>query len=484
VTVTVDSSRDLDLEAVHRVAWGGEQVVIGEEARRRMQAAREGFHELLAQQPDLFVYGVTNKGGEHVHLGYPREEQTAAARRLGYGATVNFGRVLPERVVRAIVLARLANFVEGSATARPEIADAIAAFLDRPELPPVPLDGNGGAGEILALDHLFADLVGTLELGLRDRGCFWNGSPCAAALVADGALAAAQRVALAHEVFALSIEAYKAPLEAYSPELERLWGDEHETLALRTLREHLEGASPERRPMQAPVSYRIVPRVLAQGHRACAAAGHAARVSLASVSDNPVYVPPDERHPHGQVLSNGGYHNGMAYPALDALAGTWADLAQLAERHAVGILNDAQTWAPAERGGDTHHLLMVVPMALVGYSEQARRSAQRTFLPPSSGGLSQDDVAAPTFVAWEAATRAGEALDANLAILAVIACEALRRSGRHAPPPLRERASQVMSAVPPIDEERPLARDLEQVASAFTARVLSPDAATSRARRS
>lgn len=144
-----------------------------------------------------------------------------------------------------------------------------------------------------------------------------------------------------------------------------------------------------------------MPRALGHGHRACTAAAHAAGVSLASVSDNPVYVPPGAGHPHGQVLSNGGYHNGIAYPALDGLA-----------------------------------------------------------------------------VAWEAATNAGEALDANLAILAVVACEALRRAGRPAPPPVRELASQVMSAVAPIDHERPLARDLEQVARAFTARVLSADAAT------
>ena len=474
MTVTVDSARDLGLEAVRRVAWGGEPVVIGEEARRRMQAAREGFHELLARQPDLFVYGVTNRGGEQVHLRNPLEVQTATTRRLSYDWGVSFGRALPERVVRAIVLARLANFVEGSAAARPETADAIAAFLDRPALPPVPLDGNGGAGEILPLAHLFGELIGTLELGLRERGCFWNGSPCAAALVADGALAAARRLALAHEVLALSIEAYRAPLEAYSPALERLWGDEHETRALQQLREHLAGAAAERRPLQAPVSYRIVPRVLGQGHRACAAAERAAVVSLASVSDNPVYVPPDAQHPQGQVLSNGGYHNAMAYPALDGLAAAWADLAQLAERHAVGILGAAEAWAPAPRGGDVDAQLSVAPMALVGYSEGARRAAQRTFLPPSAGGFLQDDVAAPTFVAWEAATRAGEALDANLAILAVVACEALRRSGRPAPPPLAGLASEVMSAVPPIHDQRPLAHDFDTVARAFTARVLSP----------
>src|SRR5439155_17363265 len=124
------------------------------------------------------------------------------------------------------------------------------------------------------------------------------------------------------------------------------------------------------------------------------------------------------------------------------------------------------------------HVLMVIPMALVGFSEAARRAAQRTFLPASSGGLAQDDVAAPAFVAWESVQRAGEALDANLAMLATVACEAIRTSGRPIPGLLRELAAEVMSLVPPIDEERPLSRDVQQVAATFTARTLSPEAKT------
>jgi histidine ammonia-lyase len=474
VTLVVESARDLTLEAVRRVAWGRETIAVGEGAKRRMEAARAAFHELLARQPDLFVYGVTHHGGDNVHVPYPPETRTVATRKGGFTWSVNFGRALPERVTRAIVVARLANFLEGSAAARPETADAIAAFLERPELPAVPADGNGGAGEILPLAQLFDELMGTLELSRSERGCFWNGSPCAAALVADGALAARRRVTLAHQVFALSVEAYRAPLDAYEEVFERLWGDEHESRALRTLRAHLAGAQAERRPLQAPVSYRILPRVLGQAQRACAQAEHAAGVSLASVSDNPVFVPPDERHPHGQVLSNGGYHNGVAYPALDGLAAAWADLAQIAERHAISLLRDALAWQPAALG-EADHQLTLTPMALVGYAEQARRAAQRTFLPASAAGSSQDDVAPPPFAAWEAATRAGELLDASLATLAVIACEALRRSGRPAPPPLQELASEVISAVTPMSNERLLSADVHALSRSFTERVLSPE---------
>jgi histidine ammonia-lyase len=165
----------------------------------------------------------------------------------------------------------------------------------------------------------------------------------------------------------------------------------------------------------------------------------------------------------------------MAYPALDDLAASWADLAQLVERHAITILADPTAWAPATIGGDEDYQLTLAPMALVGYSEQARRAAQRSFLPAGTAGSSQDDVAPPTFAAWESATRAGELLDASLAILAVIACEALRRSARAAPPPLDEFASEVLSAVTPMSTERSLAQDTQVLSDSFTERVLSPD---------
>ena len=60
-------------------------------------------------------------------------------------------------------------------------------------------------------------------------------------------------------------------------------------------------------------------------------------MSLRSVTDNPVYVPPDDQHRLGQAFSTGGFHNAMAYPALNSLTAAWADLALLTERHVTAL---------------------------------------------------------------------------------------------------------------------------------------------------
>ncbi|RUX49418.1 histidine ammonia-lyase, partial [Mesorhizobium sp. M7A.F.Ca.US.014.04.1.1] len=292
--VSLSTREDINLDTVFRVAWKKDTVEISEKALQRIAECRVSFLKLIESDPPPVIYGVTTAMGELASRKLEPDERDRHARIKAFAAATSFGDPLPDRVVRAIVLARLTNFIEGNAATTPRIALAVAAMLDGGPMPVVPASGQGGAGEILALYPLFAELSTRFDLEVKERGSLINGSPCAAALVADAALAGRRRIRMAQKVFALSIEAFRAPLEHYDAALDTLWGDEHETAALQGLREFLVGAGDGRRNYQAPVSYRIVPRVLGQAHRALATAERAANVSLASISDNPVYIPPDD----------------------------------------------------------------------------------------------------------------------------------------------------------------------------------------------
>ncbi len=288
MSVVLSSRADLTLDVFERVAWRGEPVRLDDVALARIADARAAF-ELLLDDPELTIYGVTSGYGDRASIRLDEAGRREQARRGPGWLRLSFGEALPERIARGIVLARLSSIVEGHAAVRPVLARAVAAMLDGP-LPPVPAHGHGGSGEIIPLGHLFAGL-GRLELAEKETIALVNGSPCAAALIADAAVAAPRRLAIAEEVFALSVEAVAAPLEAYAPELEQLWDDEHETAALRRLRGLLDGGGAERRPYQAPVSYRILPRVLGQARRIVADAERAASSSLRAVGDNPVFFP-------------------------------------------------------------------------------------------------------------------------------------------------------------------------------------------------
>lgn len=474
MTVVVSSRADFTLANALRVGWEGEGVAFGEPARARMRACREAFLRLI-DRPGITVYGVTSGYGQMAKVRLTPEQRRAHAARPAHAAMTSFGEPLPERVTRALVFARLTNYVEGHAAITPALAERVAAMLAAGALPPVPALGNGCAGEIQALSQLFTGLAQSSPLGEKDSLALINGSPCATALLTDSVLAARPRLELALAVFALAWEALQAPLDHLDAALEGLWADDAETQVLRALRGLLEGAPGDgRRPYQAPVSWRIVPRVLGQAARALAQGEEVASVSLRAVSDNPVYLPPDAAHPDGRVLSNGGYHNGKAYPAIDNLAAAWADVALLCDRQTTKLLDGAVSLLPHQLTAGAGTYLGCLGFTAAGYAEQARYAAQRTFLPGSEGGgFGQNDVAVPTFFAWRKQAEAGRCLDATLAVLAAIASQAFHVTERGVPPALEPLLAEVRELVPPVEEPRALGPEVAALQQRFTARVFA-----------
>ena len=236
-----------------------------------------------------------------------------------------------------------------------------------------------------------------------------------------------------------------APLGPYDAALDVLWGDAHEAAALRALRRHLDGAGTDgRRFHQAPVSYRIIPRVLGQAHRAVAAVEKAAATALRAVTGDVLLA--------GRVLPSGGFHNGMAYPAMNALSAAWADLALVAERQ-VTALNTAETSGlpvnlavPGAAPTGTY----AYGWAASSYVEEARAAAAPALLPAAAGDP-RSDVLSPAFSAHRRERRAAECLDGVLAILVIVSSQALFVTGRSPAGPLRPLLSFARSVFPPID---------------------------------
>jgi histidine ammonia-lyase len=283
------------------------------------------------------------------------------------------------------------------------------------------------------------------DLGEAERRALAEPAPCPAALAADTALRSRHRLESAQAVCALSIEAFGAPLGAYDAALDDLWGDAHEAAALRALRRHLDGAGTDgRRFHQAPVSYRIIPRVLGQAHRVVAAVEKAAATALRAVTGDVLLA--------GRVLPSGGFHNGMAYPAMNALSAAWADLALVAERQ-VTALNTAETSdlplnlaVPGAAPTGTY----AYGWAASSYVEEARAAAAPALLPAAACDP-RSDVQSPAFSAHRRERRAAECLDGVLAILVIVSSQALFVTGRSPAGPLRPLLSFARSVFPPID---------------------------------
>src|SRR5437764_10312184 len=197
----------------------------------------------------------------------------------------------------------------------------------------------------------------------------------------------------------------------------------------------LEGADqlPGEEHPQPPVSFRILPRVLGNAFRALAAGRDAAEIALPAVSDNPVFLFGDNVDDPGELVSNGRFHNGTAPACIDGLTFALADLAQLAQHQ----LQRLQTSPEAMPGLDSL-ALGTMQMVGAGYAEEARAAAVPSLLPLP--GFGQNDAPSPSFHAWNRFDRARGFVLGSLTCLAAMAAQSFARTGRAAPPALRELA--------------------------------------------
>lgn len=462
MTVLVNRRADFTLGSFRRVAFGREEVEIGPAAREAMAAARRGFLALLDSDRTAFIYGITTRPGAEVATAVPPERQREHARLFRAESGYGFGGGChSEQAVRGMVFARLVDFVEGHAKVRPELAERVAALLRAP-LPCVPLDGQAGPGEVLPLLYL-TGWLGDLEFEEGEGLALVNGSPYSTAVLADAAVRAGNRLGQAEAVFALSADAFRAPLEAYDEALDDLWADQYQVAALRALRAQLAGAeAADRLSHQAPVSFRILPRLFGEARRAVAEAERAAAAALRSVSVNPVYFLPGPGHPLGRMASNGGFHNAAVCPVLQSLSSCWAELALTAERHVACFHRGSAYGLPHLLSPPGYRAGIGGPVNLfgwvaTGYVETARAAASPVLMPAVVVDP-QNDLATATSLAHRKERDAGAAFDGALAILALVASQALFVTGRQPAPPLRDLLAGIRSVFPPVD--RPQGRDL------------------------
>jgi histidine ammonia-lyase len=426
---------DFTLESYRRVAWGGEAVVISSEARERIRERRAEMEGLLAASPDRLFYGTTTLPGDGVKRRLSGEEDAAYLQHVTNPA-VTFGDPFPERVTRGVVFARLTNFIEGHGGVRPELASAIASLLDGEALPQLPSRGN--TWEIFVGSHLYDRLAESLGgFATKEPMALVNGCSLATALASDVALAGPGRIDLAAQAMSAAAAALLAPPEHFAPEIAELWGDPDEAAAMEVVRGLLVGGSADVRPYQAPVSFRIIPRLLGQAYRAQAAAETAARTMLRAVSDSPVYVFPTAERPDGELWSNGGFFPAQAIRAIDGVAFALADLAHLAYHQTARLLDDEFAFGSAggpDRPQGAALLAQIAALSQSAWAYDVQEIARPTLLPLS--GTKQTDVGAMTASAWRKANEIGRALDSMLGILGWAASETFSLTGRAIPPGL------------------------------------------------
>jgi histidine ammonia-lyase len=301
--------------AVAAAARGGAVAVeLTAAARERMAAGHRAAEDVAAHRA---VYGRTTGVGANRNIDVLGDLGEHALRLLRSHAG-GVGEPLPDDVVRATVLVRLAQMTAGGGS-RPEVAGALAAVLGDERMPTVRDLGGLGTGDLTVLAQLGLALAGEgedggparLEIGPGDALPLMSSN---AATYATAALVWADLGDLLEAglgVAALSFQALRGNPEAFADAVVQARPLPGIALVSARLRALTAGAEPPAR-RQDPFGLRCLPPVAGALAWTLSGLHDVLAVEINAAAENPLFA-------GGEALHNGGFHAASCALALDSL---------------------------------------------------------------------------------------------------------------------------------------------------------------------
>jgi len=488
--------QQLTLNQIAAVANGGEQVVLADEARTRIEQARRVVEQIVAD--NRAVYGINTGFGKlsdvHIEPGKLSELQFNLVRSHSCG----LGNPLSEAESRAMLLLRANVLAGGLSGARPLVVDTLVAMLQRGVTPVIPEKGSVGAsGDLAPLAHLALAAIGEgeafykgerltsgealkkagiepLQLEVKEGLALLNGTQAMGA-VGGLALHRAQRLTrLADVAGAMSLEALKGTPVAFDERIHAARPHPGQVEVARHLRELLAGSEIRKSHLvndpriQDAYSLRCMPQVHGAVRDALAHARGIVETESGSATDNPLVF-----FESGDVLSGGNFHGAPLALAFDYAAIAMTDLISITERRIDRLVNpDANEDLPAflttEAGTSSGFMMLqVTAVALLSEAKVLAHPASVDNVPTDGG--KEDHVS----MGMTAATKLRSII--NLAELAaaielITAAQALEFRAPLLPGKGVKKAYDVVrSHVAPLTSDRSMSADIQQIARAIGA---------------
>jgi histidine ammonia-lyase len=485
---------DLGVFDVWEVAVEGASAALAGEARRKLDAARAVVEE-AAHGTQEHTYGVNTGFGRFVSRTIPDELTGELQLRLLRSHACGVGEPYPDEVVRAAMLLRANALAKGCSGARTATVELLVECLNRGVLPYVPSRGSVGAsGDLAPLAHLALPLVGEgeatvegerlpgadalarvgldpVQLEAKEGLSLVNGTQFMAAIGALGLVRARRLAAAADIACALSVEALQGSRTSFLAKIHELRGLRGQVdSAANVLRLLQDSAINEAHrwcdKVQDAYSLRCAPQV----HGACRDlldyVDYTVSAELNAATDNPLVLV-DE----GMLVSNGNFHGQPLAFALDALAMAVSELANISERRVERLVNpNLSDGLPAflvEEGGLNSGFMIpqYVAASLVSENKVLCHPASVDSIPTSAG--QEDHVSMGNASALKAWRVLGN-VESALAIELLAGAQGVEFLAPLEPGVGAAAARGFLRTLSPrLHDDRPLAADIERVATAI-----------------
>jgi histidine ammonia-lyase len=479
----------LTLAGLAAFAKSPEKVTLDSSDRARLQAGADAVRRMVAE--GKAVYGINTGFGKLANTHIADGELELLQRNLVLSHSVGVGALLPDDVVRLVMLLKVASLARGYSGVRPEVVDAILALLNAGVHPCIPSKGSVGAsGDLAPLAHMSAVLLGlgearcdgkivpaaeglkragisALRLGPKEGLALLNGTQVSTALALHGLFATENVFAAAVVSGAMSVDAAMGSDTPFDERIHHLRGHRGQIDTAAAYRELLKGSKIRASHLtgddkvQDPYSLRCQPQVMGACLDVMRQAAATLLIEANGVTDNPLVMPES-----GESLSGGNFHGEPVAFAADELALAIAEIGALAERR-IALLIDATIsglppFLTSHSGVNSGFMIAhVTAAALASENKSIAHPASVDSLPTSAN--QEDHVSMATF----AARRLGDMVENTATIVAIELLAAAQgidfRRPLKSSAPLERAHAIVREVAPHLEGDRYLALDIGAV---------------------
>lgn len=480
----------LTLGDVRRTLAGPVRVVLDDAVWQGVQASRDTVVRVL--EGGAVVYGVNTGFGRLAQTRIEDVQLHDLQHNLLRSHACGVGEPLDDAVVRLILVLKINALARGHSGVRPEVIEALVAFLEHEVYPLVPSQGSVGAsGDLAPLAHLGLPLIGEgearisgdvvdgrealrvagldpLRLEAKEGLAILNGTQVSTALALAGLVDAERTTSAAFVAGGLSVEAALGSRTPFDPRIHALRGHAGQIAAAACYRALLGDDSEIGRSharcdrVQDPYSLRCQPQVMGACLDQLRTVAQGLLVEANAVTDNPLIFPDT-----GEVISGGNFHAEPVAFAADGLALAIAEVGALSERRVALLVDAALSRLPpflvAEPGVNSGFMIAhVTAAALASENKSLAHPASVDSLPTSAN--QEDHVSMATF-----AGNRLRAMNANsrriVAIELLAAAQGLSlRRPLTTTPRLESAVDIIRRRVAPYDRDRVFTPDIEAVA--------------------
>ena len=387
---------------------------------------------------------------------------------------------------------KMLSLGRGASGVRWEVIEQIEALLKNGVTPVIPSQGSVGAsGDLAPLAHMTAVLIGEgeavfrgqnisgnaalniigrkpLVLGAKEGLAMINGTQVSTALALSGVFEGWRCALGALVTGALSTDAAMASTAPFHPEIQLLRGHQGQIDAAQTLRNlmqdseirnsHLDGDT----RVQDPYCIRCQPQVSGACLELLRQAANTLAVEANAVTDNPLVLS------NGEIVSGGNFHAEPVAFAADKTALALAEIGAIAQRR-IALLVDPNLnfglppFLSPDAGVNSGFMVAEITSAALMSENKHLANPCSTDSTPTSADQ-EDHVSMATHAAWRL-LKMNANLGRILGIELLTAAQGLEfRKPLSTSTPLLSVLAAVRAEVPPLQEDRFLAPDLEKAA--------------------